>query len=55
MKQEYTVYFEIYGKKMKAKIYAISEQEAISVVRGKLRIVKVDSIVDKLKNMFGGL
>lgn len=55
MKQEYTVYFEIYGKKMKAKIQAHSEQDAINVVRGKLRIVKVESILDTLKNMFGGL
>ncbi len=53
----YTVYFEIYGKKMKTTVHAKSEAEAVSRVREKLVIHKVksedDGAVDYLMNMFG--
>lgn len=37
---QYTVYFEIYGKKMKTHVEAYSEVEAEEMVRERLNIIK---------------
>lgn len=49
-----TVYFQIYGKKMKVKVPAKSEKEAINIVRSNLKIdaVKKDSVVDFFHNLW---
>jgi hypothetical protein len=37
----YNVYFELYGHKMKARIQAASEEEAIYLIIGKLKFHKL--------------
>lgn len=56
----YTVYFEIFGKKMKTTVDAKSEEDAKYMVMGKIIWHKVTTenmhesdIVDDLMNMFG--
>jgi SHS2 domain-containing protein len=43
---EYTVYFEVYGKKLKTKVMAFSNDSAIALVKArtleKLKILKVE-------------
>lgn len=44
----YHVYFEIYNKKIKASLYAISKVQAENIVRSKLKIHKIeDTGIDK--------
>ena len=57
---KYTIYFELYGKKMKTDIDAYSREDAISRLREKIIIHRVDEhlepgddVVDRLKNIFG--
>lgn len=51
---EYTVYFEIYGKKMKVKVKAVSKFEAESQVRKDIKIHKIeDSLLDTFNTIFG--
>jgi len=52
----YTVYFEIYGKKMKAEITAESETHAKQIIRDKILFHKVrrkDDILNNLYSIFG--
>jgi hypothetical protein len=53
----YTVYFEIFGKKMKCKVQAKSEEEAKYQVYGKLIFYKIEKTSDEqvkfFKQMFG--
>ena len=41
MTESYTVYFEIYGKKLKATVEADDEIEAMEIVKSSVNIVKV--------------
>jgi putative cell wall-binding protein len=50
---EWTVYFEIYGKKMKTTVTAASESEAIEKVKSKLKINKVVCENDMFNNLMG--
>lgn len=54
--EEYTLYFEIYGKKMKTKVFAESESEAKQKIIDKITWHKVESqrnpTVDKLLSIF---
>lgn len=60
---EYRIYFEIYGKKLKTTIQARNETEARDKVKSKLNILKVEKIqeppktndegVQKLWDFFG--
>jgi len=53
----YTLYFELYGHKMRATVEARTEEEARDIIRYKIRFDKVvlaeDEAVDVLKEMFG--
>lgn len=40
--KKYHVYFEVYGKKMKTTLYAISKVQAENIVRSKLVIDKIE-------------
>ena len=55
--KEFTVYFEIYGKKMKTTITAESEIEARISIRNSITFHKVvlseDSTLRNLKDIFG--
>jgi len=57
MKEEYEVWFEIFGKKLKTTIYAESRADAEKAVRNRLifhKIVKKDNeTLQNLKNIFG--
>lgn len=48
----YTVYFQIYGKKMKATVVANSKEHAVTIVRNKLVIDKVEDELDFFKKIF---
>lgn len=39
--KNYTVYFEIYGKKMKTKVLAETKKDAKNQIRGKIKFHKV--------------
>jgi hypothetical protein len=62
-KFNFDVYFEIYGKKMKAIVLAENEQEAQVAVRQKLTIHKVqkskgdafNECIDMMNDILGGL
>ena len=55
----YTVYFEIFGKKMKYTVRASSEEDAKYQIMGKIIWHKVvpeitdDGVLDHLKDIFG--
>jgi hypothetical protein len=53
----YTIYFELYGKKMKCRIDAYDREGAIKKLKDKIIIHKVDveqdQTVEFLKDMFG--
>jgi len=49
----YTVYFEIFGKKMKVEIKAKSKQQAEEVVKSKIIFHKIED--NTVENLFGGL
>lgn len=40
----YVFYFEFFGKKMKTTIKATSKQEAESMLRSKINVLKVDEV-----------
>lgn len=48
---KYNVYFEIYGKKMKAQIEASSKGDAMQILHGKLIIHKIE-LTDDLPDDF---
>ena len=51
---KYTVYFEIYDKRMKTTVEATTEAQAEQIVRDRLRIIRVeDDTVEQLKSMLG--
>jgi len=53
---KYKVYFEIFGKKMKTEVNAISSEAAKKAVKDKIifhKVEEVDNMVDHLKDMFG--
>ena len=55
---EFDIYFEIYGKKLKTTITANSKNEAMQIVRNKIKFNKViqikqDDGVEFLKGIFG--
>lgn len=58
---EYIVYFELYGKKMKATVTAYSKQEAEQAIKNKIIFHKttlkdLDHQIPKdLKDFFGGI
>lgn len=54
---EYTIYFEIYGKKMKTKVLANTKEEAKEIIRSKIIFHKIENesgfdIPEFLKNIF---
>jgi hypothetical protein len=50
----YTIYFEIFGKKMKTEINAQSEVQAIEALKEKILVYKVEeTALQKIKNIFG--
>jgi hypothetical protein len=50
----YTIYFEIFGKKMKTEINAQSEVQAIEKLKEKIIVHRVqETALQKLKNIFG--
>jgi hypothetical protein len=55
--KKYTIYFEIFGKKMKAHITAKSKDSAINQLKDKIVIHDIkandDEILTHLKNIFG--
>ena len=51
---KYTVYFEIYGKRMKTTVEAATASQAARIVRERLRIIRVeDDTVEQLQSMLG--
>lgn len=53
---EYIVYFEIYGKKLKVRIAANSKEDAKYKVMGKIKFHKVEpvsSVLDFFKDIMG--
>lgn len=62
MKEKYEIWFELFGKKMKTTIAAISEDQAKSILMSKIIFHKVkvkgdpdsDDILNTLKDMFRG-
>ena len=46
--KEYTVYFEIYGKKMKTTVFASSEDSAKQKIINRLKFLKIE--VNEVKN-----
>jgi hypothetical protein len=51
---KYTVYFELFGKKMKTDVEARNEEHAKGIVKSKIIFHKVQlNPLDFLKNMFG--
>lgn len=63
MKERYIILFELFGKKMKTEITAISEDQAKSILMSKIIFHKIEvkkyqdtpadgGMVDRLKNMF---
>jgi hypothetical protein len=55
MAKKYTVYFELYGKKMKTEVYAKDSVDAKKVIKDKIIFHKIeaDSIND-VKDAFDG-
>lgn len=53
--KQYTIYFELFGKKMKTTIEAISEAEAKNKLKEKIIFHKIEEYdaLDFLKNIFG--
>lgn len=53
----YTIYFELYGKKMKCRIEAYDRDGAIKILKDKIIVHRVDveqdQTVEMLKDMFG--
>ena len=51
----YTIYFEIYDKKMKTTVEALNENDAKAKVKKKINFIKVveNDPLDFLKNIFG--
>lgn len=45
IKKNYTVYFELFGKKMKTKILAESKEDAQNIIKSKVKFHKI--IIDK--------
>ena len=54
--KKYTVFFEIYGKKLKTVVYAESEAKAREIVKNKVVFHKIEEVADPqveyLKNLF---
>lgn len=53
---KYTVYFDVYGKKLRVTVDAKSEDEAKNVIRNDIKFIKVvkaKDVVDELMGMFG--
>jgi two-component SAPR family response regulator len=49
----YTLYFELFGKKMKTTIKAKSREDAIRVIKDSIIFHKVEALPDEnLKNLF---
>lgn len=48
--KEYTIYFEIFGKKMKHTIFAFDEQQAVRLLKEKIILHKVEQVPDKTKS-----
>jgi len=66
MKEKYTVWFELYGKKMKATVNATTEANAKSIIMSKIKFYKItcdsipdvskmgsDDVLNSFKGMFG--
>lgn len=57
--REYTVYFELYGKKMKTEIFAKDKNDAMMKIRQKITFHKIsetksnkDDVFDNIMNLF---
>ena len=51
---KYTVYFELFGKKMKTDVEAKNEEHAKEIIKSKIIIHKVENkTLDYLKYIFG--
>lgn len=60
MKKPFTVYFEVFGKRMKTEVLANDKEDARYLVLGKVIFHKIeenkqssDEVVNNLKDMFG--
>lgn len=42
--KNYTIYFEIFGKKMKFTTLADSRNDAINILKNKINIIKIDGV-----------
>lgn len=58
LESEYTVYFELYGHKMKLKTFAFNESHARQIVQNKIKFHKIlkeksdtNEIVDMINNL----
>ena len=59
--KNYTIYFEIFGKKMKFTTLAESKNDAINILKNKINIIKIeepncvsdDDMLNNLKDLFG--
>lgn len=47
---QYTIYFEIFGKKMKHTIFAFDQQQAVRLLKEKIVLHKVEQVPDKTKS-----
>lgn len=58
MNREYTIYFEIFGKRMKTDIIAESEAEAIQKLKNKIEVIKIEPKKDEFNagmNLIDGI
>jgi hypothetical protein len=55
MAKKYTVYFELYGKKMKTEVYAKDSVDAKKVIKDKIIFHKIEADnSNDVKDAFGG-
>lgn len=52
--KQHTVYFELYGKKMKATVKAFSKEHAMEIIRDKIVFHKVEDLNDEMNKFLGG-
>jgi 1-deoxy-D-xylulose 5-phosphate reductoisomerase len=53
MKQTFTVYFEIYGKKMKTSVEANNKEHAKQIIKDKIQFHKINNTLEELVDIVG--
>jgi hypothetical protein len=48
--KQYTIYFEIFGKKMKTTLSAFDEEQAVRLLKEKIVFHKIEQTPDKTKS-----